>query len=103
MAWYHFRGYRPHIIYSLAITSISVHLVSARQLYEDERAHTEAQISILRSVVDQLRAGKTMTVDELERVKRLARPSTDGIDALDISAGKMTWREAFLGSGRKSQ
>lgn len=99
MSWLHFSGYRPHLLYSLAITSLSIHLIYHRKFSEGQRAQINAQISILQDISQQLRSNKVLSKDELERLRNLARPSEAAFE--DITAGTMTWKEALLGKKQK--
>ncbi|KAG6918953.1 hypothetical protein DXG01_010192 [Tephrocybe rancida] len=88
--------YLPHAIYSVAIITLSIHLVNQRKLAIDERAHVAAQTSILESIREQLQSDKPLSNEELVRLKRLARPiehnAADGVPEKTIM-----WREIFLG------
>jgi len=87
--------YFPHAIYSLAITSISVHLVSQKRKIAEDRARIAARISILESVIEQLRENKDVPLDELDRLHRLAQPSVMGENAGESKG--IRWRDVFLG------
>lgn len=89
--------YFPHAIYSLAITSISVHLISQKRRIAEDRARIAARISILESVLEQLQENKDVPLDELDRLHRLARPSVIEENASGERKG-IRWREVFLGS-----
>ncbi|KAG5654187.1 hypothetical protein H0H81_006569 [Sphagnurus paluster] len=89
--------YLPHAIYSVAIVSLSIHLVNQRKLAGDERARIAAQTSILESISEQLRSNKAISGDELERLKRLARPLEHNPATEGIPGESIGWREIFLG------
>ncbi|KAF8891868.1 hypothetical protein BD779DRAFT_1513580 [Infundibulicybe gibba] len=94
-------AYLPHTLYSIAITSISIHLVSQRRASSDERARINAQISILQTISQQLRSPEPLSHDELERLRRLARPAS--IEAgVDIPKEEIGWKEVIFGQ-RKTQ
>ncbi|KAG6840573.1 hypothetical protein C0991_005762 [Blastosporella zonata] len=92
--------YLPHAIYSVALITLSIHLVSQRKSASEERAHVAAQTSILESIRDQLGSDKPLSNDELVKLKRLARP-------LERSSGEVDpektigWGEIF--GGRKKE
>jgi hypothetical protein len=88
--------YLPHAIYSLAITSISIHLVSTKRAIAEDRARVAARISILESVSKQLREDKDISVDEIDRLQRLARPPTPAENNQRI-IDRIGWKEVFLG------
>jgi len=88
-------SYFPHAIYSLAITSISVHLVSQKRKIAEDRARVAARISILESMIEQLRENKDVPLDELDRLHRLAQPPVAGGNAGESKG--ISWREVFLG------
>jgi len=67
-------SYLPHALYSAAIISLSIHLVNQQRTSSDERGRLNAQISVLQSISQQLQSGKPLSRQELERLKRLARP-----------------------------
>jgi hypothetical protein len=66
--------YFPHVLFSLALTTISINLVSHRRTAEDERSRVQARISVLESIKEQLQSGKPLSNEELDRQKKLARP-----------------------------
>ncbi|KAF5352076.1 hypothetical protein D9758_009446 [Tetrapyrgos nigripes] len=92
-----FAGYGQHILYSTAITSLSIHLLYQRRHFEDQRAAVQARISVLESIVQELRSNKNLSPDDLARLKRLARPPEEKEEEEDLS-----WREVFSGKvGKK--
>jgi len=70
--------YFPHVIYAIALTTISINLKGRRSTTEDEKARIGAQISILEGIKQQLQSNQPLSTDELERLKKLARPTTVG-------------------------
>ncbi|KAF9466287.1 hypothetical protein BDZ94DRAFT_1251601 [Collybia nuda] len=89
-------AYLPHALYSIAIISISIHLVSQRRTFSDERARVKAQISILESISEHLRSDKSFSTEEFERMKRLARPQEELI--LEMGDKEIIgWKEVILG------
>ncbi|KAG5647848.1 hypothetical protein DXG03_007772 [Asterophora parasitica] len=89
--------YLPHAIYSVAIISVSIHLVNQRKLITDERARIAAQTSILESISEQLRSDKPLSTSELDRLKQLARPMEHNPAVDGIPGEPIGWREIFLG------
>jgi hypothetical protein len=89
-------AYLPHALYSVAITSISIHLVSQKRTFSDERARVKAQISILESISEQLQSDKPFSTEEFERMKRLARPPEQPHSELD-DKDAIGWKEVILG------
>ncbi|RPD52322.1 hypothetical protein L227DRAFT_582130 [Lentinus tigrinus ALCF2SS1-6] len=65
--------YLPHLIYSTALTSISMHHLYQRKAAEADRAHVAAQISILEDLRTRLAAGEDVPAREFDRLWRLAR------------------------------
>jgi hypothetical protein len=93
--------YLPHLIYSVALTSISFHLLVKRDAIETERAQISAQISVLESVVRQLRTPEstgTVDVAEVDRLMKLARAHREEQLAQNRV---MSWRDVFFGKGEK--
>ncbi|KAK7461094.1 hypothetical protein VKT23_009022 [Stygiomarasmius scandens] len=85
-------GYGPHLLYSVAITSLSLHLVYQRQLFADQKSRMQAQISILETIADELRSNKELSPDDLARLRRLARPPEEKLEEK-----KMSWSEVIFG------
>ncbi|KAF8075131.1 hypothetical protein FPV67DRAFT_1665863 [Lyophyllum atratum] len=88
--------YLPHAIYSVAVVSISIHLVNQRKLASDERARITAQTSILESISEQLRSDKPLSENELEKLRRLARP-IERTPSDEVTGESIGWKEIFLG------
>ncbi|KAK2467416.1 hypothetical protein APHAL10511_000651 [Amanita phalloides] len=92
-------GYIPHALYAIAVTSISIHLVNKRRVFEDEKASVNARISILESIAQQSRSGNPAD-EELERLKRLARPPVK-VNSTSTSSGEgISWKEVMFGRRR---
>ncbi|GLB41655.1 hypothetical protein LshimejAT787_1002550 [Lyophyllum shimeji] len=91
--------YLPHAIYSVAIISLSIHLVNQRKLASEERARIAARTSILESIAEQLRSDKPLSENELEKLKRLARPlEHDPAQEVGETVG---WKDIFFGRKKK--
>ena len=75
--------YFPHALFAMALTSLSINLISHRKTAEDERSRIQAQISVLESIKEQQQLPsddskkKPLSSEELERLKRLVRPVVD--------------------------
>jgi len=96
-------SYIPHALYAIAVTSISIHLVSKRRTFEDERANVNARISLLESIAKQLRSDKPINDEEVERLKRLARdPVKRDEETAKSKSEEISWKEVFLGQKRQS-
>ncbi|KAH9485754.1 hypothetical protein JR316_0002669 [Psilocybe cubensis] len=100
--------YALHILYGLAVTSISMNLVSLRRSAEDERYRIEAQLSILDSIRKQLKdTTMPLSTDELARLRRLAESSKIPAEKsnlnLNVSENLATtdvsWSAIFRGKG----
>ncbi|THU87350.1 hypothetical protein K435DRAFT_782491 [Dendrothele bispora CBS 962.96] len=85
-------GYGPHLLYSVAVTSLSLHLTYQKRQFSDEKSRVQAQISILESIAEELRSDKELSLDDLARLKRLARPPTE-----QVEERKMSWTEVVFG------
>jgi len=94
--------YLPHVLYSLAITSLSVHLLVHRNAAAAQRAHLAAQISILQSLAQRLKAADTPLPDgELEMLGRLVRAHDDKApSAQRVLGGGVGWKDVFFGAKR---
>jgi hypothetical protein len=90
--------YFPHVFFALALTSISINLVSHRRTAEDERSRVQAQISVLESIKEQLQSGKLLSNEELVRQKKLVRFVDDDRERHTA----VSWTDVFR-SARKLQ
>lgn len=94
----------PHIVYSLALTSFSMHLLYERRAAEEDRAHYSGKISILETLVHDLEHGQTMDSKEVERLRRLAGLSTSHLpNHLGRHQSKIGWKEVLLGQQPSEQ
>ncbi|KAJ4483888.1 hypothetical protein J3R30DRAFT_1845345 [Lentinula aciculospora] len=94
-----FSGYLPHILYSVANVSLSLHLVYQRNTFADERARVNAQESVLQSIVDELRSNSPLSPADLQRLRRLARNHKHKED--DVFEEKISWKDALLGRSKR--
>ncbi|KAG6811884.1 hypothetical protein H0H92_005410 [Tricholoma furcatifolium] len=92
--------YLPHAIYSVAIITLSIHLVNQRKQVDEDRSRIAAKTSILESIRDQLRSNKLVSQDELERLKRLATRSPERETADEGPHQSIRWKEVFTGRKR---
>src|ERR1700684_1857041 len=93
--------YLPHIIYSIALTSISFHLLSKRDQIDTQRAQLSAQISVLESVVQQLQSRESVSDVELERLMKLARVNGGYPLVQDTQKRAVSWKDAIFGRERE--
>ena len=93
--------YFPHALFAIALTSISINLVSHRRTAEDERSRIQAQISVLESIKEQLQSDKPLSNEELEKLKKLVRPVDTGREAEHHKEEEVSWTNVFR--SRKTQ
>ncbi|KAF8141141.1 hypothetical protein EV363DRAFT_1203613 [Boletus edulis] len=90
--------YLPHILYSTALTSISIHLLWQRTIEREDRARYHAQVSILEDLAQQLRSGAPITDEEITRLKNLARVHGKGEEQEQRqSTEAIRWSEVVWG------
>ncbi|KDQ50881.1 hypothetical protein JAAARDRAFT_96532, partial [Jaapia argillacea MUCL 33604] len=89
--------YIPHLIYSLSLTSISFHLLWQRRAAADQRAQLTAQISILDSLAERLRSSEHISLDELRKLRRLARPKEELVAGPLSGGGEIGWKDVIFG------
>ncbi|PPQ64177.1 hypothetical protein CVT24_008551 [Panaeolus cyanescens] len=101
--------YFPHVLYSLALTSVSINLVGHRKQVEEDRARISAQLSILESIKAQLEqdADKPIPTEELQRLRKLAlasrtrsgpaQSSSSGSTAQGKDGAEVGWGSVFQG------
>ncbi|KAF9645392.1 hypothetical protein BDM02DRAFT_3189753 [Thelephora ganbajun] len=95
--------FMPHIIYSLALTSFSMHLLYERRATEEDRTHYSGKISILETLVHNLEQGQTMDSREVERLRKLAGVSTSHVPEISRNQSKIGWKEVLLGKTPSEQ
>ena len=88
--------YLPHILYSTALTSISIHLLWQRTTEREDRARYHAQVSILEDLAQQLRSGAPIADEEITRLKNLARVHGQGENPKQ-STEAIRWTEVVWG------
>ncbi|KAH9949294.1 hypothetical protein B0H21DRAFT_729507 [Amylocystis lapponica] len=91
--------YIPHLLYSMAITSLGMHLLRQRKAAETDRARLTAQLSILESTVQRLRSGEHIPEREFDRLWKLARSPEELPLPAPAASGEeaISWREVLLG------
>jgi len=87
--------YIPELLYALAFSSISVHLLWQRRAAETDRRHYSARLSILGELATRLRAGEAVSDAEVARLRRLAETVGDGEDT--HPGESVGWREVIFG------
>jgi len=93
--------YFPHAFFAIALTSISINLISHRRTAEDERSRIQAQISVLESIKEQLQSDKPLSSEELERLKKLVRPVDTGYEGRETEESHkegISWINLFRSS-----
>ncbi|KAI0300455.1 hypothetical protein B0F90DRAFT_412508 [Multifurca ochricompacta] len=85
--------YIPELVYALAFSSISVHLLWQRRAAETDRRHYMARLSILGELATRLRTAEAVSDGEVARLRRLGE--TVGKDA--HPGENIGWREVVFG------
>lgn len=93
----------PHIIYSLALTSFSMHLLYERRAMEEDRAHYSGKISLLETLVQDREQGQKMDPREVERLRKLAGLSTSHAAEITRNEAGIGWKEVLLGKAHLEQ
>jgi hypothetical protein len=95
--------FAPHIIYSLALASFSMHLLYERRATEEDRVHYSGKISILETLVQNLERGQMMDPREVERLRKLAGVSTSQVPETNRNPSNVGWWEVLLGKTPSEQ
>ena len=85
--------YIPELIYALAFSSISVHLLWQRRTAETDRRHLSARLSILGELAARLRAGEAVSDAEAARLRRLA----ETVGEATHPGEDVGWRDVIFG------
>ena len=85
--------YIPELVYALAFSSISVHLLWQRRTAETGRRHLSARLSILGELAARLRAGDAVSDAEVARLRRLA----ETVGEASHPGENVGWREVMFG------
>ncbi|KAI0043752.1 hypothetical protein FA95DRAFT_1574889 [Auriscalpium vulgare] len=88
--------YIPELIYSLAFSSLSVHLLLARRDAATSRRQLSARISLLDELATRLRAGEDMSRAEVARMRRLAWEG-EAESSIGGEGEEIGWREVVFG------
>ena len=93
--------YIPHIIYAVALTSSSIHLLNHRKNAAEERALLRARESVLVSIIEKLKKGDNMSDAEITRLRYLGeRKEFEGMVKQELQTSGVpttSWRDTFLG------
>lgn len=91
--------YLPEIIYALALTSLSTHMLWQRKDSADQRAHYTARVKLLEDTAQRLRAGQDVPQSDFDLIDKMARePGVDRAAARGTEPlGSIGWREVLLG------
>lgn len=88
--------YLLHILYSTALTSVSIHLLWQRTTERGDRARYHAQVTILEDLARQLRSGVPITDEEITRLKNLAQTHGQG-ESQEKPTEVIRWSEVVWG------
>ncbi|KAI0091228.1 hypothetical protein BDY19DRAFT_991799 [Irpex rosettiformis] len=91
--------YLQHVLYSLAITSISIHYLWHKRESEEQRRHYTTRIGLLEDTVKQLRVGERVSETDLDMLRKLAmEPGSFSAAARGVEPeDEIGWREMLLG------
>ncbi|EPQ55232.1 hypothetical protein GLOTRDRAFT_76550 [Gloeophyllum trabeum ATCC 11539] len=91
-------SYLPHIIYSVALTSVSIHLLWQRKTAEAQKASVLAQTSILEDIAQRLRSNDDLSDEEYTRLRNLARKKGEAVfNPAEVKNEEIGWKDVFLG------
>lgn len=93
--------YLPEILYTIALTSLSTHMLWLRKESEDQRAYWATRIKVLEDTAQRLRVGQSVPQSDFDLIQKMARePGSDRAVARGIEpTDHLGWREVFLGRG----
>lgn len=97
--------YLPHLLYSTALISITIHLISKKAEIAEQQAHAKAQITILESIIGRLKSGENVLDAEIVRLRRLTRDSEQGvIETANMRKEKdVDWKSVVFGRRTEKQ
>lgn len=84
-------GYWLHVLYSTAISTLSIHLVVHRNSYKDEKSRILGKISVLEEMANRLKTGEQIPAEEMKHLRRLLKRNASGYEE------EISWKEALLG------
>ena len=92
-------SYLPHVFYSLAITSISIHYLWHKRESEEQRRHYSTRIALLEDTAKRLRVGDRVDENEFDLLKKMAAGpgSVSGAARGVEPENEIGWREMLLG------
>ena len=91
--------YLPHLLYSTALTSISMHHLYQRKAAAEERSHVAAQITILEDLRARRSAPEPIPEREVERLLHLARSHDVWAARAEAEAAARAGDTASTGAG----
>ncbi|KAJ7099476.1 hypothetical protein B0H15DRAFT_944891 [Mycena belliarum] len=97
-----FSGNRRPVFNAMLLAQASFFYYFKRKQTAAERNRSEARISVLESVVEQLRSNRPVSDDELARLKRLAAPRPP-ITEPELHYEPVAWKEILLGRDKKKR
>jgi hypothetical protein len=77
-----------------------MHLLWQRKTVAEDRARFKAQTSILQDLVERLRSGKSISDEEIMKLRNLARVHGEGRESPDKATTNVGWMDVAW--GRKS-
>jgi len=83
---------------SLAFTATAVHMVDQRKTLESDRLKMSTQISVLETLVERLRAGGSVTDEEIHKIKR----RVGLIGGPQLNAAERSWKEVLFNAMKPS-
>lgn len=96
----------PFFIWWSIITSLTVHLLRARQSSKEMQSRSEAKISVLESLLGRTRAGEALTEEEVERqleMVGLRERRTGDLGEKREDIRDVGWMEAIFGRKGRDQ
>ena len=93
----------PPLLYTLALSSLSVHLLYQRRAATTSRNQLSARISVLDDLAARLRAGEPVRAEEAARLRRLATAAERGAQADGAPEREVGWMEVILGRDEAKQ
>ncbi|KAJ6593328.1 hypothetical protein B0H19DRAFT_1055924 [Mycena capillaripes] len=97
-----FSGHRRPVFNAMLLAQASFFYYFKRKSTAAERNRSEARISVLESVVEQLRSNRPLSDDELARLKRLAAPRPP-ITKPELHYEPVPWKEILWGRAKQKR